>query len=420
MAENLPKIDPQAVSSQQYVEKLNKVSDDLDYESMMTFKGDREGGQNNVPELFIGGKFSGEVEVSRAFLERYGVKDVRHLRRAKEARVLLEAAIDHTRAELERRRLEVNQFIFTRMATDLSPSYGAVLETLTPAKRAWFEAVKDPLTEASLDIYGGQVHPEYELNEAWMASEADLYSKLHFARVRETQANWLPSHLTPYGYASAADARQYDSVLPWFPDLPGMESAMWPIDMTEEEFAYLTKNYDPQHPILQPYTVVERATPEEVERIQVITKTNRSNEPMEWIVQGLEGRKYKVTNIAFHNRFRPHFLRVAQVLRENADIEIDGDRLDPSFKEYTLVMADAFENGQFEKLLSADMAQTSGNLFFTFFPHEGYWSDNTKFPWLMEIGIRDGAFKDKALIHAQAFQWLEEKTARMIQATGLN
>lgn len=171
---------------------------------------------------------------------------------------------------------------------------------------------------------------------------------------------------------------------------------------------------------MQTYTVVERAIPEEVERIQTIVKMNRFNEPMEWIVEGFEGRKYKVINIAFHERFRPHFLRVAQVLRENAPIEIDGDTLDPSFKEYTLVMADAFENGQFEKLLAADMAQTSGNLFFTFFPHEGYWSDNTKFPWMMEIGIRDGAFKNEALIHAQAFQWLEEKTARIIQTTGLS
>jgi len=82
-------------------------------------------------------------------------------------------------------------------------------------------------------------------------------------------------------------------------------------------------------------------------------------------------------------------------------------------------MADVYESGDFPKLLAADLDQITGNLFFTFFPHESYWSDNMKYPWMFEIGIRDKELTSAALENAEGFQWLESHTAETINSVGV-
>ena len=65
------------------------------------------------------------------------------------------------------------------------------------------------------------------------------------------------------------------------------------------------------------------------------------------------------------------------------------------------------------------MEQTEGNLFFTFFPHEGYWDDNLKFPFTYETGIRDRAAVEYVKKNVGILRVLEEEVAQVAARLGM-
>lgn len=89
--------------------------------------------------------------------------------------------------------------------------------------------------------------------------------------------------------------------------------------------------------------------------------------------------------MAFDEEMRPHFLALARALRA------PGAGLNKLFRDYLAEAARHLEAGDFEALLRADLAQNGqyGKLYFSVFPHEGYWADNLKFPLTLAVGIRD-------------------------------
>jgi hypothetical protein len=287
--------------------------------------------------------------------------------------------------EIENRRRAIAWA--TREQMEIHPSQTLTDEVMgkaNPAERAWLEAVSDDLQALSLDIYGRQAHHDFVEHSGWMALNGDEDSKFHYDRMRgvslpgiEPSADSVlrgafEAHPEVYGRAEAEDLSDYASPFPWHPAAPTM-NGMLPAGMTAEEKAYITEHYDENDPIRLPWTVVEEAA------------GSRKD-----LVEGLGGKRYRVTNMVAHPAYADYFSRVVSALRRSvADSAVDGHDLDPSFKSYIGTAADAIERGDFASLLKADMAQTEGNLFFTFFPHEGYWPDGIKFPFMMDIGIRE-------------------------------
>lgn len=302
-------------------------------------------------------------------------------------------------SKMEAKRQEISKKAYEKFLIQKSPTFDSErLSMVTPAERKWLEAVGPKFNEITLRIYGKEADFDWEKVKVWMNdpnNHIDEYSLLHFNRI---QIKTVPFK------------DRFASSVPWFPKLL-QYNALWPADITEAELQAISAKYkdDPNAPILLPFTVVERATPEDIERANKgeLLKNSRG-EQVEWIVDG-----YKVTNIALHPRYRADFSELAALLRANAN-----DGLDPEFKQYTLTMADACENGNFIDLLRADLDQTKGNIMLTYFPHEGYWADNIKFPFIAEIGIRQKISPEEMGKQLARLQELENQTAKILQSVG--
>lgn len=363
---------------------------------------DASQGHGAVPETAFR-----EVEVAREAWGKYGVREARPRASAK-----LAADICTVRAEVERRRQAMGRVGIEVYPVQQSGTYAHdKLKILNPAERAWFERIKATFYEVGQDLYMIQALPGYAAAAAWMRKHADPVSQFHFERVR---AAGIPSKDIP----AFPNAKQYASAIPWFPKTPDF-STMWPADLSQAELEYINKHYPANDAIRQPVTRVSRITKEEAQRIGAAPMTSANDRPVEWVREGLDGRLYRVVNMAFDPEMRPHFLKLAAALRAHADVAVHGTTLDPAFREQTLAMADAMERGDFAALLKADLAQASGNLFITLFPHEGYWADGVKYPMMGEIGIIDADLLALVADQGYVLNWLGKAVERAAHAAGL-
>lgn len=311
----------------------------------------------------------------------------------------------------------------------------SVMAKANPAERAWLKRVADRLQSASLTIFGRQSHHNYEKLAEWMTLNGDTDSRFHFDRMRVTKPpeiervteQVLRAAFETFGaHFGATDVplEDYMSVFPWFEEKPAF-NGMLPAGMNDTEKEYLSGHYDAEHPIRLPWTVVEDKDPGESigedTKDTIVTSFFDGHEiPIRWHVRGKgEGQWYTVTNIAHHPEFRKYFREIVQVLRESIeDTSVGEYDLHPKFKQYIANAAEAIEAGDFRRLLKADMEPPAGNLFFTFFPHEGYWPDGIKFPFMFETGIMEPVAA-MTPAEAQITKGLEERVIEIAQARGL-
>lgn len=325
--------------------------------------------------------------------------------------------ICEVRQIIEGRRRLVNEQAHTQMRVVPSATFTKdVLDLANPAERLWLAKVAGDFQRVAQDIFGYQAHPNYGNLSRWMGeSRGDYYSLHHFKRMRSVQS---PKLEDIGGLAFAAKPEEYEdysNVFPWF-EAPPPFNGMFPADMTKEEIAYLSKEYDPKDPVRLPWTVVERVEGKALET----SKAGQNS----WLVRGEGDRWYRVTNMAFHPTYQKYFREVANLLRQHAFVKATDDQkrthaLHPEFRKFTLTMADCLERGDFFKLLKTDLDQTAGNLFLTFFPHEGYWPDQIKLPWMMEMGIRQPGAEKMPPEEAAVFQGLEDRKGEVAKNNGL-
>lgn len=307
-----------------------------------------------------------------------------------------------------------------------------IMGMANPAERAWLELVAARMQRLSLSIFGRQAHHDYSQFVEWMTLRGDTDSRFHFNRMRVVDPpplepvsdNILRGAFALAGGQGLAPA-DYASVFPWYPAKPAF-NGMLPADMTEEDKEFITKTYGPEHPIRLPWTVVEVADPWEITRYgeegDTVTLA-RHCFAIKWLVRG-NGKWYRVTNMAFHPAYCDFFGGIASLLdasMRRSAMTVDGltHDLHPTFKKYVGVMAETMRSGEFVRLLEADLAQNDGNLFLTFFPHEGYWPDGIKFPWMLEMGIRQPVAGDMPSEEAGIFKGLEERAVEVARRNDL-
>jgi len=394
-----------SVPSKTYRDLFNWISKELD--TGITYVKDVNKGSTNYPDVYLG-----EISVSKEKLGFYGIQSTSPTQSTQKLDEQISKIIDI----IEIRRFRVAKATYDQLTVKKSESLDRMSQ-LNSAEKIWVERVSSRLVHESLTIYGKQAHHRFEIMDYWMRTKGDLYSRTHYKRMRSLKFPKLDERsLEELKFPKQSE---FASPMPWFP-VPPSYSAMWPHDLSKDELEYINKTYDLEDPIRQTYTVVERVDSEKAQGIRTNPMKNGIGEQVEWVRTGLYGRLYRVVNIVFHKRFRRHFMTMAMALRENADISFNDTALDPQFKAYTLTMADTFENGDFYSLLKADLEQTQGNLFMSAFPHEGYWKDGTKFPFMLEVAIRDARVTASVLQNADVFQWLETETAKEIQELGID
>lgn len=401
----VPEFPGWASSSDRYRELFNTVAQEMNLGIAWTQ--DAAGGAANVPEAE-----RGEVEIAPEARQRYGLDGPAGIK----VNPLFSEDICKVTAEIERRRR-----FMAKAGIDVFPAAESgtfthhKLDALSPAERRWMETVAPAFADEAHQIYGLQAVPQFLPTQGWMDVYADDASQYHYHRIL--------SSLIPEGDGNGfADPEKYASSVPWFPrdslssgHLYGM---MWPVDFTKAELDHINAHYGEDDPIRLPYTVVSRIDAAEAARIER-SPAKDGKAPVEWVRTGPDGKRYRVVNMAFDEQMRPHFQRIASLLRAKADIAEQGSTLGPAFRGYTLEMADALEHGDFPRLLRADMAQ-KGRIFLTFFPHEGYWACNTKYPFMFEVGVKDSSLDQAVAKQGYAVAWLGKEIEGIAREAGLS
>lgn len=317
------------------------------------------------------------------------------------------------RLTIEARRQAVVQAAAAQMVIVDTPTLSH-MDWLNPAERAWMEQTSDRLANIADWLYAAQAYPNNDEIVDWMCENADELSLWHYTRTRTPD---LPSLSASHCPTDFLHPRDYASSVNWFPNRPNY-SAMFPSDFSEEELAYLIRTYPKSHPARLPYTVIERATEADIRALAAGPLPGPQGQETTWLVQGPEGKSYKVTHIRFHPRFARYFTEFAATLEKGIDQEVEGTKLHPEFQTYLREMARCLREGDFDSLLKADLQQSQGNLFLTFFPHEGYWKDGMKFPWMFEVGIRDREAIQKLKENGYVFAALEAEAKGIAEQLG--
>lgn len=388
-------------SSASYRKLFNETAKELGL--AITYLSDDPQGLANAPELKWG-----EVSVDAAEWKKYDVTELRP-RSSK----LLDQDICTVRAEVERRRKAVNDAGMQVFPLEKSSTFSQRRDALlNPAEKAWYQRVGETLYDASMVIYGIQAAPQHPETLKWVHRQADPSSRFHYERARA--ASGAPKKDVP----GIPESNRYASSVSWFPDAPSY-SNMWPLDLTADELTYINATYNDQDPIRLPWTRVSRVSAADAEKIA--DNSPKFDEPQhEWARKGAGDRWYRVVNMTADPEMRPQFLRMAKALRDNAGISVKGSTLDPQFKQLTLTMADCLESGDFQRLLVEDLKQASGNLFMTFFPHEGYWRDGVKYPIIFEVGVVDTTALDRLKAQSYVFNWLGKEVEKLAQGAGFS
>ncbi len=436
--ESCPEVPPflQGAKSSEHNRMLfNREAGYLGYPIEWT--GDKEGGQANIPDIPLG-----EIRVNEG-----------------SEFVVTPEIVCEIRKLIEYKRLRANEV--AREIMNIYPPHTfseTVRAMANPAENRWLEFIADGVQEPSNSIYGQQYSSNYKQLKAWMGDYGDADSRHHFDRMEVTYFSNLSGSATQMlieEFAFEKDEEgnpkgsplDYASFFPWCPDKPAY-NAMLPEGMRPAEvipvekpvdldLEFIREQYSAHDPILLPWTVVEEASPAELEQYseeyylgpgavtQTIELETEFDGPVKWLVQGREDKWYVVTNMAFHPEYRDYFVALSQALRDAAALGpiVEGDEtydLHPEFREYTLNVANWLEQGKFLKILEADLNQHEGNLFFTAFPHESYWDDGVKYPFMAEIGIRDSASGLMSEKEASAFQDLENKAVQVAGEKGFS
>lgn len=398
--EGAPNFPEWTESSSRYRDVFNATADDMGVP--IKYVADRSGASctNNIPDPACD-----EVVIVQEKAQRY-------MTDGRVDATRFAADICAVRTEVERRRHVMVQKGMEVFPVSKSSTYTEdKLRLLNPAERAWAAKVAPVFSEVSLAVYGVQATRQSGPTTEWMNDHADPYSAFHYHRSRH-------SGLPTQPVEDFKNSEHYSSSIPWFPANSSF-NMMWPVDLTADELADINQHYTADDPIRLPFTRVYRVPPALAERIAANPMHHAGNQ-IEWVREGKSGESYRVLNMAFDPEIRPSLLQLTATLRQEADVTVQGSALHPTFREYTLTVADALERGDFVGLLRADLQQAEGGLFMTLFPHEGYWEDGVKYPMMGEIGIRDVELIDRAAKFGHVFQWMGQEIQAVARAAGFS
>ena len=321
---------------------------------------------------------------------------------------------------IETRRLKVVQALWEQSVLYKSQGPDKLNEYANRAEALFVKRIADPLAKNVGMVFGRQQDDRFPKFFEWMKQYGDPYSKKHFFRLMGiVMPNLLNPKFAPEGIENPED---YASPFPWFPEerpLGGMYSPNMPKELVD----FITEKYPPNHPFNLPWTVVT-LLPESW--IGENTSSRNGQEVSRVEKVKFQGKDYwiQATNIVVHPDFSPNFVKMSEVLSANIPFEVrewNGAvyHLDPQFYDHVETMANTFINGDFLALLKSDLNQTKGAVYLSIFPHEGY-TGNVKFPFMMDIGVRDRKVAERMTQYGSAIPQLEANVCKELKTVNKN
>lgn len=217
-------------------------------------------------------------------------------------------------------------------------------------------------------IEARQQHPHAHVLASWMTTFGDYYSQLLFRRF---QRDSLAGTFAGKG-----------SLFPFFPDLPPLNGMIDPT-ISPDEFRELSARLSPHDEILRPTTA--------------LVKNGQGITAIPWHC---------------HPDVTTDHVRLYGILRRIANLKIDGP-LAPELHTQLLAWAEFFFTGSAKDEARAaqatiDAGMGSSRLRVHLGPSESYWDDNCKFPYVLQVGIRDTRLTQDLQAWADLFPLLEE------------
>ena len=306
-----------------------------------------------------------KLDVQPGFTERYGLK--KGLVPAK-FNAAIEGDVRRVLAAVEERRLAA---VAESAHYHRRIPYRAPLDILSPAEQGavalFAETVVPPLNR----IEARQQDPNAPMLADWMGGHGDYYSIILFNRFRRD------------ALAGAQFEGPEFSLFPFFPDLPPINGMMSGFESVDE-FQKFAATLPPEAEELRPTTFLSRN------------------------VMG----SVTSTPLPLHPDFRSDHMEMADALDRIAALEVRKTRLDPRLEAQLKVWARFFRTGTAEDEAVAmqatiDAGEGGGNLRVNIGPSESYWDDNTKFPYLLQVGVRDRGMAARLAAGAATFLDLE-------------
>lgn len=248
--------------------------------------------------------------------------------------------------------------------------------------RAPFEKLK-PVEQAAVKILYQRVKPLIDGIEA----------RQHTPQA-EAQATWMQKHgtsqakelFTRFHRDQMAGPLYYDeraSLLPVFPEVEPI-NGMIDRSISLDEFRAKAAEWP--------------ADSEEMRPTTVLTKEN-----------GV----IRAHALAQDPRFRADHLKLAQCMTDLANLQVDGQKLDERQVQQFTAWATYFRSGSAEDearavQASIDAGESKSLLRVHLGPSESYWADNVKFPYDIQVGVRDQAIQTEMQGSVQQFLELEQ------------
>ncbi|MBI2335450.1 MAG: hypothetical protein HYU97_01625 [Deltaproteobacteria bacterium] len=250
-------------------------------------------------------------------------------------------------------------------------NYRAPLEQLSPVERRALELFALRVMPVLTRIEQRQHDPKAPEHGVWLALHGDYYSKILFQRFNKDNC------AGPYGGDKAC------SLVPFFPDSPPV-NGMIDSRITPDEFRAMGAALPPKAEELRPTTVLTKGA----------------------------DHKIVATPLPLHPDYKQDHQLLAAVLEEIADLSVEGKNLDPSLRTQLQRWAMFFRTGLAADEAAAaqatiDAGEGGGMLRVHIGPSESYWEDNTKFPYLLQVGVRDVGLAAELEKGKEAFPALE-------------
>lgn len=303
-----------------------------------------------------------ELEVLADFQQKYGLKG-NHPTQWNDALIKDTLAVLN---EMERIRLsavEKSALLHNRIP------FRGNLESLTPAERKAVELFHDKVKPVLDRIEARQHDLNADILAQWMKKNGgDYYSHILFERFRKDNCA---------GYYGALVGEPTCSLFPFYPDQP-MINGMIDAGITLEDFTKMGQSWSPTAEEGRPTTVLEK-----------------------------DGDKVKAIPLPLHPRFKADHQELAKSLDEIAALDID-----PMLKDQMKKWAKFFRTGSAKDEALAvqatiDAGESKSNLRVHIGPSESYWDDNTKFPYLLQVGLKDPELSKKLEAGSKNFQVME-------------
>lgn len=248
--------------------------------------------------------------------------------------------------------------------------YQAPLHFLRPVEQVAVRLIHGELEPLISQISARQFTPDAPALAAYMAQNGGALEKEIFAMALRDSCSGKQADVT----GSTC------SLFPFFPDRPALNGMIRREDVnTAETFSKWGATLASGSEELRPTTVLEPG---------------------------------KVVPLPLHPDYKEDHQAAALVLDKLAALQVNGEGLDPLLQQQFLAWAKFFRTGSAADEAAAvqatiDAGESESLLRVHLGPSESYWADNTKFPYLLQVGIVDPRLREKLTKGKKDFLMLE-------------